>query len=113
MKHNYSIGEKVVTNNDCIGIIKRITPTGRIVVSFNDGRYDATYRPDGWETGNDHVWSKSFIQPLTDEKCKEISDKISIRQCERLFDKTKLSADQARRILEILVETKSGEDEDL
>ena len=42
--------------------------------------------------------------PLTDERLRQIRAKETIRKCRRVFEETKLTYDQAVRILEILLE---------
>ena len=102
MDNKYSVGDNVVTDKDTIGVVKRVTPTGRVVVSFMNGRYEQTFRPDGWEVGNDSVYYKSRIEPLTEERYEEIYKKHMIQKCRRMFDKAKLTPEQAKKIMEIL-----------
>ena len=96
------VGDKVVTDRDHIGTIIRITPTGRIVVSF--GNYEARYGKDGWELGKGSVFYKSRIVPLTAEKEKQLEEQAMVRKCISLFEKKEkqLTSDKAKKIIEIL-----------
>ena len=99
-EHKFSVGQLVVTTNDSIGTVKRITPTGRVVVRFESG-YEETYRKDGSAFSND-IWSYERIVPLTDERLRQIYEKETVKKCRKMFEETKLTYDQAVRILEIL-----------
>lgn len=104
----FEVGQRVVNNRDQIGIIKRITPSGMIVVSY--GKYETRYRKDGWATGNESVYYKTFIRPLTEEKEKKIKEDRLIWNCIFYFDNNHnlLTAEKAKKILEILgVEVKN------
>lgn len=99
-EHKFAVGQQVITTNDSIGTVKRITPTGRVVVRFESG-YEETYRKDGSAFSN-NIWSHEWIVPLTDERLRQIRAKETIRKCRRVFEETKLTYDQAVHILEIL-----------
>ena len=103
---NLNVGDRVVTQNDTIGIIKRITPTGRIVVDF--GNYESRFGKDGWELGNGSVWFKTRIDPLTTEREQKILDAKTIRLCIKYFDThhNLLTPEKAMLIMQIL----KGED---
>ena len=104
-KKPFEVGDEVVTNRGCIGKVIRITPkTKRIVVSF--GRYEEKYHPDGSEITND-VWYMTHIKHLTPEIRKELEDKDTIYRCKEIFKKTNIDAEQARKILDILEQSKS------
>ena len=98
------VGDEVITNWDTIGVVKRITPTGRIVVDF--GNYEVRYGKDGQELGNESVYYKANIRLLTPEKKQELEDIKTIRLCIKYFDlhHDLLTVEKAIRIVEILKE---------
>ena len=96
----FEVGDEVVTNRGMIGKVIRVTPkTKRVVVDF--GNYEDTYSHDGFSIGDD-IWFRTRIMHMTPEIKSELEDKKAIALCKDVFKKTVLSAEQARRILEIL-----------
>jgi hydroxymethylpyrimidine pyrophosphatase-like HAD family hydrolase len=107
----FNVGDKVVRSNGMsrknIGTIIRITEKRKdVVVDF--GSYKLTYNKDGLERKGD-VWPKSHIKPLTPEIEEKIRQYEIINKCRVVFDKNrnKITADQAERILAILLEDES------
>lgn len=104
-EREFKIGDKVVRNYNTgygtsIGTVVKITPKRKdVVVDF--GRYKETYESDGWQKGGD-IWTRSTITLLTPEIEQDLADRKLIATCKDVFAKTKLSAAQARKILEIL-----------
>ena len=96
------VGDEVITNWDTIGVVKRITPTGRIVVDF--GNYEVRYGKDGQELGNESVYYKANIRLLTPEKKQELEDMKTIRSCIKYFDlhHDLLTVKKAIKIVEVL-----------
>lgn len=104
----FNVGDKVVgsygMSRKNIGIIIRVTEKRKdVVVDF--GSYKLTYDRNGWEK-NCNAWSRSYIKPLTPEIEEEIRQAEIINKCWVVFDKnkSKITADQAERILTILLE---------
>lgn len=102
----FNVGDKVVmskrASRKIIGTVIKITEKRKdVVVDF--GRYKLTYNIDGRERNCD-VWSTSHIEPLTPEIEEEIRQSEIINKCRIVFDKKKITADQAERILDILLE---------
>ena len=102
------VGDKVITKRFCgmgsrsIGTIVKITPKRQdIVVDF--GNYQETFDKTGWQKGGD-IWYKSWIELLTPEIEKELQDAAMIRKCKDVFNKTKLTPELAKKILEVLNE---------
>ena len=106
----FKVGDKVVRNfhnvvfHD-IGTIVKITSKRKDVV-VDYGNYKETYDMNGWQKGAS-IWNQSRIILLTPEIEEEINNKIIIYKCKSIFYKTKLTVDQAIKILEIL-ENKNG-----
>jgi len=110
----FNIGDKVIRNYNnslptSIGTVVNITKKrGDVVVDY--GNYKETYRPDGWQRGKD-VWTHSQIELLTPEIEERIHQINLIRKCHDTFEKKRekrdLTADQAERILAILLEAES------
>ena len=104
----FKVGDKVVRNyrgdyGISIGTVVKITPKRKdAVVDF--GRYKETYDSTGWQKGGD-IWTRSTITLLTPEIQQDLADRELIATCKDVFAKTKLSAAQARKILEILNES--------
>lgn len=113
-KTEFKVGDKVVRNfyhagthdiGTDIGTIVKITSKRKdIVVDY--GNYKETYDMNGWQKSAS-IWYQSRIILLTPEIEKEITNKIIIDKCKSIFSKTKLTVDQATKILEIL-ENKNG-----
>ena len=100
MKKPFEVGDEVVTLRGQIGKVVRITPkTNRVVVSF--GNYEDRFYQDGWQISDD-IWYKTKIIHMTPEVRQELEDHKTIERCKCVFSKASLSAEQARRILEIL-----------
>lgn len=104
---DFRVGDKVVRNyrydfgSVSIGTVVKITPKRNdIIVDY--GHYKETYNKDGYTKGD--VWSTSSIRVLTPEIEKEINDMKIINKCRNIFKKrsSKLTVDQAEKILEIL-----------
>ena len=111
---DFKVGDKVVRNygkykvnigSISMGTVIRITPKRNdIVVDY--GHYQETYNKDGYTKGS--VWNMSFIKILTPEIEKEINDIKNdiktIEKCKNIFENksSKLTVDQAEKILEIL-----------
>lgn len=106
----FNIGDKVIRNYNnslptSIGTVVNITKKrGDVVVDY--GKYKETYRPDGWQRGGDS-WTRSQIELLTPEIEERIHRINLIRKCRDTFKKRDLTADQAERILAILLEAES------
>ena len=100
-----NIGDKVIARAFTggpykIGKIIKITPKRKdIIVDF--GNYTETYKKSGYSKYT-NIYSTRHIELLTTEIEKELQDLQLINQCKSTFAKTNLSADQARKILEIL-----------
>ena len=98
----FEVGQKVINDRGAIGVIKRISPKGLITVNY--GKYETRYGKDGWETGKDSIFYKTYIKPATEEDEKRIVENLLIRECIRYFDRhcDLLTGEKAKRILEIL-----------
>lgn len=104
----FAVGNKVVGEFYMgvirIGTVINITDKRKdVVVDF--GNFKETYRCDGYQRGGD-AFTRSHITLLTPEIEQEIKDHKLILKCRKTFEKYKLTADQAARILEILNENK-------
>ena len=106
----FKIGDKVVRNYNrghggtSIGTVVKITPKRKdVVVDF--GGYEETYALNGWQKKSGDIWTRSMITLLTPEIQQDLADKKLIATCKDVFSKTKLSAAQAKKILEILNES--------
>ena len=98
---NVSVGDQVVTRrHNRIGNVIRITPTGRIVVRF-DERYTKTFHVDGSEFGGDHFYPDG-IEPMTETKKREIQGERTILRCKDMFKNAIISYEQAEQIIKIL-----------
>lgn len=104
---DFRVGDKVVRSyrydlgSVSIGTVVKITPKRNdIIVDY--GHYKETYNKNGYTKGD--VWSRSSIRVLTPEIEKEINDMNIINKCRNAFKKksSKLTVDQAEKILEIL-----------
>lgn len=103
MSEKFNVGDKVVINGTItIGTVIKITPKRKDVV-VDYGRFKSTYGLDGYEKGTD-IWHSSKIILLTPEIEKQIADYKTITKCKDMFQRTKLTADQAVRIIDILSE---------
>jgi hypothetical protein len=105
----FNVGDKVVRDNGMsrknIGTIIRITEKRKdVIVDF--GSYKLIYNMNGWEKNCD-IWARSYIKLLTPEIEEEIRQTEIIKKCRIVFDKKKITADQAERILAILLEDES------
>lgn len=104
----FKVGDRVVrdynsrTGEGTVGTVIKITPKRRDVV-VDYGNYKETYGQDGWSKGGD-AWSHSYIGMLTPEIEKKIYELNIINKCKKVFsNKSKeLTAEQAKRILEVL-----------
>lgn len=100
MDKSFEVGDEVVTQRGQVGKVVRITSKAkRVVVDF--GNYEDRFYQDGWEI-TDNVWYRTRIMHMTPEIRQELEDHKTIKRCKDVFGKTCLSAEQARRILEIL-----------
>ena len=106
----FKVGDKVISSavsgfgSQVIGTVVKITEKRKdVVVDF--GNYKETYDRTGWQKGGD-IWYKSKIQLVTPEIEKDIRQKSLIRECKEKFKNTKITYEQAVKILEIL---ESGE----
>ena len=100
----FHVGDRVYIEGGqivSIGVVKRITPTGRIRVDF--GTYEATFNKSGWLLGAD-IYSGNYIRHLTKEKEEKFANAALIRKCLEKFDhhRKKLTVMQAQEILKIL-----------
>jgi hydroxymethylpyrimidine pyrophosphatase-like HAD family hydrolase len=107
----FNVGDKVIRSNGMsrknIGTIIRVTEKQKdVVVDF--GSYKLTYNKYGLERKG-YVWPTSHIEPLTPEIEEKIRQYEIINKCRIVFDKNrnKITADQAERILAILLEDES------
>jgi hydroxymethylpyrimidine pyrophosphatase-like HAD family hydrolase len=107
----FNVGDKVVRSNGMsrknIGTIIRVTEKRKdVVVDF--GSYKLTYDMNGREKNCD-AWSRSYIKPLTPEIEEKIRQYEIINKCMVVFDKNrnKITADEAKRILDILLDGES------
>ena len=100
MDKPFEVGDEVVTQRGRVGKVVRITPkTKRVVVDF--GNYENRFYQDGRQITDD-VWFRTSIMHMTPEIRREIEDHKTIQHCKDVFEKTCLTAEQARRILEVL-----------
>ena len=100
MDKPFEVGDEVVTQQGRIGKVVRITPkTNRVVVDFGD--YEDRFYQDGWQISDD-IWYRTRIMHMTPEIRQELEDHKTIKRCKDVFRKTRLNAERARRILEIL-----------
>ncbi len=105
MDKPFEVGDEVVTGRGQIGKVVRITPKAkRVVVDF--GNYEDRFYPDGYQITDD-IWHRTKIMHMTPEIRQELEDHKTIKRCKDVFGKTCLSAEQARRILEILKQSKN------
>ena len=102
----FKVGDRVVRNyngKQCtgdIGTVIKITPKRKnIIVDF--GNYKETYGSSGFAKSTD-AWNMSHIEPLTPEMEDHMKKNALIRKCERVFEKTDITFEQAKKILEIL-----------
>lgn len=93
--YSYNHVEKIVT-------VKRVTPTGRIRIDYNDRQYDKY----GNEMGSSDRWScSSFLSIPTTEDFERIKVNNAISKALSLMDKQNkknLSYEKALKIIEIL-----------
>lgn len=89
--------EKIVT-------VKRVTPTGRIRIDYNDEQYDKY----GKEMGNKDMWScSSSLSIPTEEDYERIKKNNAINKALRIIgkiNKDNLDYDKALKIIEIFEE---------
>lgn len=105
MNKPFEVGDEVVTGRGQIGKVVRIAPkTKRVVVDF--GSHNGRFYQDGWEITDD-IWYRTKIMHMTPEIRQELEDHKTIKRCKDVFGKTCLSAEQARKILEILKQSKN------
>lgn len=109
----FQVGDKVVLSSRTnsysnVGIIEKISPKrGDITVNFK--KYKMTFDSNGYEkTSGIWTYERSHIELLTPEITQLIYDRSDIIKCKNVFNRVynndKLTADQARRIMEILKE---------
>jgi len=109
----FQVGDKVALSScnnlySNVGIIEKISPKrGDITVNFEQCKM--TFDSNGYEkTSGVWVYGRKYIELLTPEITQIIHDQSDIRKCKNVFnwvyDNDKLTADQARRIMEILKE---------
>ena len=84
-----------------ITTVKRVTPTGRIKIDFNDDQFNKY----GSQMGDNDAWFRSHIRKATPEDIARISQKEIIIKayelCHTVGTKN-LSYEKALRIIEIL-----------
>ena len=112
MEKEFKVGDKVVRNYNVpgtrlVGTIIRITPKRKDVV-VDYGSYEEIYDASGWQK-NGTIWNQSYITLITPEIEKELNNRNIINKCKIVFDRTKLTVDQAIKILEILGEENGTE----
>ena len=98
--HEFNVGDKVADGYE-IGTIVKITPKRRdITVDF--GNYKREYDKTGWRG---ETWHRTYIEPLTVEKAKEIKEhwvKIkAVNLCQKVTEDS-VTYDKAVKIVEIL-----------
>lgn len=96
---NLKMGDTVVIANRygmSLRKVAKITPTGRICVG------SMTFNPDGVERGNSS-WTRSILREATPERIAEIKADEAIHKAYTLMrNKTNISYEQAKKIIEIL-----------
>ena len=97
-----NVGDKVIVhgrwNEEHIGIVEKITPTGLIKV---EGK---TYYDDGTQRGGDS-WSRFNITEATPEALQKIKDKVTIKkaiQICRSITVNDIDVDTANKLIEML-----------
>lgn len=97
-----NVGDKVIVhgrwNENHIGTVEKITPTGLIKV---EGR---TYYEDGTQRGGD-TWSRSMITEVTPEAFQKFKDNETIRKAIRICNSITINdidIDTANKLIEML-----------
>lgn len=109
----FQVGDKVALSShnslySNVGTVEKISPKrGDITVNFKQCKM--TFDSNGYEkTSGIWVYERKHIELLTPEITQFIYDRNDIMKCKNVFnwvyDNDKLTADQARRIMEILKE---------
>lgn len=98
--HEFNVGDKVADGYS-IGTIVKITPKRRdITVDF--GNRKLQYDKTGWRG---ETWHRTYIEPLTEEKAKEIKEhRVKIKAvilCREVTEDS-VTYDKAVKIVEIL-----------
>ena len=98
----FNVGDKVIVhgrwNEEHIGTVEKITPTGLIKV---EGR---TYYKDGTQRGGDS-WSRNFITEATPESLQKINDRATIQKAIQLCRSITINdidIDTANTLIELL-----------
>ena len=109
MNEEFKVGDKVVRYNtigsrDVIGTVVKITDKRKDVV-VDYGNFKETYDQTGYEKGVSNWWYKSSIKLLTPEIEEKIRKEQIIIQCKKKLESTKLTYEQAKQILKILLDT--------
>lgn len=101
----FKVGDRVSLNRTVyFGTVVSVSPKRRdVTVDF--GHFKAVYDSDGWRKGQ-RSWDTEYIVPVTEELRKKLADEAAVSKCKRLMHEmqSKITADQARRIIAILEE---------
>lgn len=109
---NVKVGDEVLYTwrnalykTEKIAKVTKITPTGRIRTNVTDRQFDKY----GRLMGTSSTFSYGSIKRLTEEDRKRLVKKEAIDKAVKLFGNSKLTYEQAEKIIEILEDDKDGD----